>query len=69
AGTDNGKLLRVKNEGVPYTNSSSKGDLYLKIIVQVPTRLNSEQKKLMERFAEIENATTSPKCVKLSALR
>lgn len=69
AGTENGKLIRIKNEGVPHANSAGKGDLYLKIIVQVPTRLNGEQKKLMQRFAEIENATTSPKCVKLSALR
>lgn len=69
AGTENGKLLRVKNEGVPYPNSSSKGDLYLKIIVEVPKKMNGEQKKLLEKFAEIENATTAPKCVKLSSLR
>ena len=31
-------------------------------------RLTSEQKRLMEEFAKIENATTSPSCVPLSSL-
>ena len=69
AGTENGKMLRVKNEGVPRSNSGAKGDLYLKIIVEVPKKMNGEQKKLLERFAEIEKATTAPKCVRLSSLR
>ncbi len=67
SGTTNGKLFKIKGEGVPYTEGR-KGDLYVKIIVQIPTRLNSEQKKLMEEFARIENATTSPSCVPLSSL-
>ncbi len=69
AGTENGKLFKIKGEGVPVTNSSRKGDLYFKVIVQVPTKMNSEQRRLMEEYARIENATTSPKCVKLSSLR
>ena len=67
AGTTNGKLFKIKGEGVPY-GDSRKGDLYVKVIVQIPTRLTSEQKKLMEEFARIENATTSPHCVPLSSL-
>ena len=67
AGTTNGKLYKIKGEGVPYAEGR-KGDLYVKIIVQIPTRLNSEQKRLMEEFARIENATTSPSCVPLSSL-
>lgn len=67
AGTTNGKLFKIKGEGVPYSDSR-KGDLYVKVIVQIPTRLTSEQKKLMEEFARIENATTSPHCVPLSSL-
>ena len=38
-GTQNGKLLRVKNEGVPFTNSSKKGDLY----IHCPRRKHSWQ--------------------------
>jgi molecular chaperone DnaJ len=39
AGTQNGKLLRVREEGVP-SRGGKKGDLYIKIVVQVPTRLS-----------------------------
>lgn len=67
AGTTNGKLYKIKGEGVPYADSR-KGDLYVKIIVQIPTHLTAEQKKLMEEFARIENATTSPHCVPLASL-
>ena len=67
AGTTNGKLYKIKGEGVPYAEGR-KGDLYVKIIVQIPTHLNSEQKRLMEEFARIENATTSPSCVPLASL-
>ncbi|WP_191014642.1 molecular chaperone DnaJ [Treponema zioleckii] len=69
AGTENGKLFKIRGEGVPVTNSSRKDDLYIKVLVQVPTKMNSEQRRLMEEYARIENATTSPKCVRLSSLK
>ncbi len=69
-GTENGKLLRIKNEGVPYTgNAGKKGDLYIKILVRVPEKMTSRQKELLEEYAKIENATVEPACVKLSQLR
>lgn len=68
AGTQNGKLLRIKNEGVPILNGSRKGDLYIKIIVQVPSHMSSKQKELLEEFSKLDNATTSPQPVPLSSL-
>lgn len=67
-GTQNGKLLRIKNEGVPVLNSSKKGDLYIKIIVQVPTKISSKQRELLEEYLKLDNATTSPQPVPLSSL-
>lgn len=69
SGTQSGKLLRIKNEGVPVLNSSRKGDLYIKIIVQVPTKLSSRQKEILEEFLKIEGATTSPQPLPLSSLK
>lgn len=69
AGTQNGDFITVRGEGVPYPNSSSRGDLKVKVIVKVPTKMNGEQKRLMEQFAKIENATTSPECISLDSLR
>jgi molecular chaperone DnaJ len=67
-GTQNGKLLRVKNEGVPFTNSSKKGDLYIQVQVEVPTKLNSKQKDLLKQFMEIENPKKEPGLISLAKL-
>lgn len=68
AGTQNGKLLRIKGEGVPYSGSARKGDLYIKVMVQVPERLSAQEKKLLQAFAEAENPTKEPKLIPLSSL-
>lgn len=68
AGTSHGKMYRLKGEGVPFTGSERKGDLIVKIIVQMPSKLNSKQKELMEQFMEIEKPTTSPQPIPLSSL-
>ncbi len=68
SGTQNGKLLRLRDEGVPVTGSSKKGDMYIKILVQVPSKLSSKQKDILEEFSKLENATDSPQPVPLSSL-
>ena len=67
-GTPNGKLLRIKGEGVPISGSSRKGDLYVKIMVQIPTHLSSKQKELLKSYLEAENPTDSPDLMPLSQL-
>lgn len=68
AGTQHGKLLRIKEEGVPYTNSSNKGDLYIKLIVKVPEHISSKAKSLLQEFANMQGEENSPKMVPLSEL-
>lgn len=68
AGSTHGKLLRIKGEGVPAGNSGRRGDLYVKLMVQVPSRLTSAQKTILEQYAKIENATTSPNLLSLASL-
>jgi len=45
--------LRVKGQGMPRLNSSSAGDLYLKINIEVPKKLNDEQRKALVEFAKL----------------
>lgn len=66
-GTTNGKLLRIKGEGVPYSDNK-KGDLYVKIMVQVPTKLSSKQKDLLRQYLDLEKPTTEPDLIRLSQL-
>ena len=67
SGTPQGKLLRIKDEGVP-SSSGRKGDLYVKIIVQLPTKLTRQQQAVMEEYAKLENATKTPQLIPLASL-
>jgi molecular chaperone DnaJ len=70
AGTQNGKILRLKNEGIPYLhNASKRGDMYIKVLVEVPSRVSGKAKSLLQELAEIQGEETSPKPIKLSELR
>jgi len=69
SGTTQGKLLRIKGEGVPFTGTTRKGDLYVKIMVELPTKLTREQAAVMQEYARLENATTSPALIPLESLR
>jgi len=65
AGTQHGKLLRVKEEGVP-SSSGRKGDLYVKVLVQIPVRISRRGKELLEELRGAEGENTEPQAVKLS---
>lgn len=66
--TSNGKMLRIKNEGVPYSGGTRKGDLYVKIIVQLPSHVSKQQAQLLQEYLKLENPTDSPSPIALSEL-
>lgn len=51
AGTQPNTKFRLKGKGVPYLNSSGRGDLYIQVEVEVPTKLSKDQKKALELFS------------------
>lgn len=51
-GTQTGSTFRIRNQGAHVLNSQSKGDLYIKVNIEVPRRLNKEQKALLKKFNE-----------------
>jgi molecular chaperone DnaJ len=69
AGTQNNKILRLRNEGIPHASTGRRGDMYIRILVTVPQKLSSREKTLLCELAEIEGDNTSPKPVPLSDLR
>lgn len=70
SGTQNGRTLRVRNEGIPYVhNPNRRGDLYVKILVQIPSKLSSRAKDLLKELSEIQGEEESPDPVPLSDLR
>ena len=52
-GTQHGKTFRIKGQGMPNLRGSGKGDLRVKVKVQVPKKLNQKQKELLEEFARL----------------
>ena len=60
AGTQYGKQLRLKDKGMPVLRRSSFGDLYIRIIPEVPVSLSKKQKELLEEFKKLENIKLSP---------
>ena len=68
AGIQNGKLLRVKDEGVP-VSGGRKGDLYLKIMVRIPTKLSARAKTLLSEVAKLEGENTFPEPIPLEELQ
>lgn len=70
AGTQNGKMLRLKAEGVPYLRSPDhRGDLYIKILVQTPTKISGKARALLQELSSITGEQTNPKPVRLSDLK
>jgi len=53
AGTQGGSDFRVKGHGMPRLQSHAKGDLHVKLEVEVPTKLDEAQRKALEAFAEL----------------
>jgi curved DNA-binding protein len=51
--TDNGKLLKLKGLGLIQKETNKRGNLYVRINVQIPKRLSSEEKKLFEKLASL----------------
>lgn len=54
AGTQSGAIFRLKNKGVPNLYGRGRGDELVKIIVNIPTHLTPEQRRLMEEFARTQ---------------
>ncbi len=52
-GTPSGRMFRLKGEGIQKLGGYSRGDLIVKIYIDVPKKLNQRQKELLEEFAEI----------------
>ena len=60
AGTQAGKQFRLRDKGMPIMRSRDYGDLYIRVITEVPVSLNKEQKELLEKFRTLENNKTTP---------
>jgi molecular chaperone DnaJ len=61
AGTQPGKILRLRGKGIPEVNGYGKGDLLVSINVWIPKNLSKEEQKTLEKLDESENFKPDPK--------
>lgn len=51
-GTQPETVLRLSGKGIKVLNSSGHGDLYIRFVITLPTKLSSHQKSLLKEFQE-----------------
>ena len=55
AGTQSGKIFRLRGKGIPELNGYGTGDELVRVLVWTPAKLNKEERALFEELAELEN--------------
>jgi len=60
AGTQPEKILRLRGKGLPDVNGYGKGDLLVRVHVWIPKKVNSEERKLLEKLQTSANFIDGP---------
>jgi len=60
SGTQSGQMFKLRGKGITNVNGRGQGDLFARLIVEVPTRLNAEQRRKLEEFAALCGDENTP---------
>ena len=55
AGTQSGRILRMRDKGIPHLNSFGRGDQLVRVNVWIPTSLSAKEKQALKEMSESEN--------------
>jgi molecular chaperone DnaJ len=61
AGSQTGKVFRLKGYGIPRLHSSGRGDLLITLFVVTPEKLTERQRKLFQELADSLGSENTPK--------
>ena len=54
SGSQPNTIIKLKGKGVSHINSRGKGDQYVRIVVNIPKKINKQQKRLLEDFQKFD---------------
>jgi molecular chaperone DnaJ len=60
AGTQTGRVFRLRGRGVPHVNSRGRGDVLVEVMVDTPTGLNEGQEELLRQLAAERGEAVAP---------
>ncbi len=60
AGTQSGKIFRLKGKGLPAIQSYGKGDQLIHVNIWTPKKINDDEKKLLEQLRDMPNFNPQP---------
>ncbi|MCI0586812.1 MAG: molecular chaperone DnaJ [Planctomycetes bacterium] len=60
-GTPDGRVLRLKGQGLPSYESRRRGDLLVRLVVDVPKKVASQEETLLRQLEEVEKRRTPAK--------
>ncbi|MEP6956749.1 MAG: molecular chaperone DnaJ [Chthoniobacterales bacterium] len=60
AGTQSGQIFKLRDKGIMNVNGRQRGDLLARLIVEVPSRLNAEQRQKLEEFSALCGEENTP---------
>lgn len=51
-GTQPNTIAKLKGKGLPHMNSRGRGDQYVRLVIDIPSKLNKQQKELLEKLGK-----------------
>lgn len=60
AGTEAGKVYRLRGKGMPNVEGYARGDLHVHVIPEIPVKLSSKQKKMITEFSKTTDDSNYP---------
>jgi molecular chaperone DnaJ len=60
AGTQHGAMFRLRDKGMPNVHGHGRGDQIVRVLIEVPTHLNKQQRAKLEEFAQMSGDSDYP---------
>ena len=60
AGTQDGTVFKLRERGMPHLRTTTKGNQFIRVHIEVPKKLTTEQRELLEKFAKACGDTDHP---------